>query len=129
MKSKTVNEWYREIGKRIFSIRDVNELTQEKMAEILKLSTTRQYQKLEYGESRIAIEQLAAIEKNFGVSSDYILFGKVVSDKDYEYDFFSRTESEQLFLFFEIAKKVFKVHTNDFDIRRYLDNLLKGDNK
>lgn len=129
MKSKVMNEWYREIGKRIFSIRDANGLTQEKMAEILKILSVRQYQKYEYGESRISIEHIAAIEEEFGVSSEYILFGKVISKKDYEYNFFTRTEAEQLVLFFDIAQKVFKAPTDDLKVRlkNYCD-LLKGDN-
>lgn len=131
MESKTMNEWYREIGKRIFSIRDANELTQEQMAEKLKISTTRQYQKIEYGESRITIEQIAVLEEKFEVSSEYILFGKVINDKDYEYDFFNHTEAEQLVLFFDIAKKVFKAPADDLRIRlkNYCDYLLKGDNE
>ena len=109
MKSKTVNEWYREIGKRLICIREANKLTQEQMAEKLNIPSTRRYQNIEYGESRIAIEQIARLEKEFSVSSEYILFGKVISDKDYEYDFFNRTEAEQFILFLNIVKKVFKV--------------------
>lgn len=128
MESKTMSEWYREIGKRIFSIRDVNGLTQEQMAEILKISTSRQYQKIEYGESRIAIEQIAELGERFGVTSDFILYGTVISNKDYEYDFFNHTEAEQLVLFFDIAKKVFKVPADDFTqrLKNYCDNLPKG---
>ena len=126
-----MNEWYREIGKRLFCIREANKLTQEQMAEKLNIPSTRRYQNIEYGESRIAIEQIARLEKEFRVSSEYILFGKVISDKDYEYDFFNRTEVEQLVLFFDIAKKVFKVSTEELRIRmkNYCDNLLQGDNE
>ena len=126
-----MNEWYREIGKRLFCIREANKLTQEQMAEKLNIPSTRRYQNIEYGESRIAIEQIARLEKEFRVSSEYILFGKVISDKDYEYDFFIRTEVEQLVLFFDIAKKVFKVSTEELRIRmkNYCDNLLQGDNE
>lgn len=131
MKSKTMNEWYREIGKRLFCIREANKLTQEQMAEKLNIPSTRRYQNIEYGESRIAIEQIARLEKEFRVSSEYILFGKVISDKDYEYDFFNRTEVEQFVLFLDIAKKVFKVSTEELRIRmkNYCDNLLQGDNE
>ena len=126
MESKAMNEWHRDIGKRIFSIREANQLTQEQMAEKLNILSSRRYQNIEYGKSRIAIEQIAMLEKEFGVSAEYILFGKVISNKDYEYDFFNRTEAEQFVIFLNIAKKVFKVPTEELKIRmkKYCDNLL-----
>lgn len=128
MESKTMNKWYREIGNRIISIREANNLTQERMAEKLNISS-RRYQKIEYGESRITIEDIAMFEKAFGVSSEYVLFGKVTSDKDYEYDFFNRTEAEQFIIFLDIIKKVFKVPTEELKKRmqKYSEYLQQGD--
>ena len=64
----------RQKAKRLKSIRDRHHLTQEKMAERLDISYST-YQRMESGRNNITIEHLEKLHKEFGVSSDYILFG------------------------------------------------------
>lgn len=73
----------RQKAKRLKSVRDRHHLTQEKMAERLDISYST-YQRMESGRNNITIEHLEKLHKEFGVSSDYILFGTVNDEKHYE---------------------------------------------
>ena len=73
----------RQKAKRLKSVRDRQHLTQEKMAERLDISYST-YQRMESGRNNITIEHLEKLHKEFGVSSDYILFGTVNDEKHYE---------------------------------------------
>ncbi len=80
-----------EVGKRIKEIRESNNLTQEQMAEILKVTTNavRDYEKGNYGISKDVMLQ---IRQHFHVSIDYLLFG-------------DSTDAEKLFFLLENASE------------------------
>lgn len=80
-----------EVGKRIKEIRESNNLTQEQMAEILKVTTNavRDYEKGNYGISKDVMLQL---RQQFHVSIDYLLFG-------------DSTDTEKLFFLLENASE------------------------
>lgn len=63
------------VGKRIKEIRESNNLTQEQMAEILKVTTNavRDYEKGNYGISK---DVMLLLRQHFNVSIDYLLFGE-----------------------------------------------------
>ena len=64
----------KEVGKRIKEIRESNKLTQEEMAEILKVNPNaiRAYERGAYGISK---EVMVRFRQHFHVSIDYLLFG------------------------------------------------------
>lgn len=63
-----------EVGKRIKEIRESNGLTQEQLAEILKVTpnAVRAYEKGKYGISKDVMNRF---RQNFHVTADYLLFG------------------------------------------------------
>ncbi len=88
-----------EVGKRIKEIRESNNLTQEQMAEILKVTTNavRDYEKGNYGISKDVMLQ---IRQHFHVSIDYLLFG-------------DSTDAEKLFFLLENASENESLGTSD----------------
>ena len=70
-----------EVGKRIREIRESNGLTQEQLAEILKVTpnAVRAYEKGKYGLSR---EVMKLIRQYFHVTADFLLFGSEDSDNN-----------------------------------------------
>ena len=83
MDKKMISRKDRQKAKRLKSVRDRQHLTQEKIAERLDISYST-YQRMESGRNNITIEHLEKLHKEFGVSSDYILFGTVNDEKHYE---------------------------------------------
>ena len=83
----------REIGQRIRTVRKENQLSQEKMAEIL-------YDK-------------------FNASPNYILLGKVEGKQEYVYDFVRLPADEKIKIYLEITKSAFKVQQEyDINVRK-----------
>ena len=70
-----------EVGKRIRGIREANGLTQEQMAEILKVTVNavKGYEKGEYGLSK---EVMLRFRQYFHVTADYLLFGYRENDQN-----------------------------------------------
>ncbi len=68
-----------EVGKRIREIRESNGLTQEQLAEILKVTpnAVRAYEKGKYGLSR---DVMKLIRQYFHVTADFLLFGNEDSE-------------------------------------------------
>ena len=61
-----------EIGERVKQLRQEKKLTQQHMAEILKIDQSN-YSKYELGKLEMNNEMLIKIAKFFGVTTDYIL--------------------------------------------------------
>ena len=96
-----------EVGKRIKEIRESNNLTQEQMAEILKVTTNavRDYEKGNYGISKDVMLQ---IRQHFHVSIDYLLFG-------------DSTDAEKLFFLLENASENDKMKVLAHLMRYFVD--------
>jgi transcriptional regulator with XRE-family HTH domain len=96
-----------EVGKRIKEIRESNNLTQEQMAEILKVTTNavRDYEKGNYGISK---DVMLLIRQNFNVSIDYLLFGE-------------NTDMEKLFFLLENASENDKMKVLAHLMRYFVD--------
>ena len=96
-----------EVGKRIKEIRESNNLTQEQMAEILKVTTNavRDYEKGNYGISK---DVMLLIGQNFNVSIDYLLFGE-------------NTDMEKLFFLLENASENDKMKVLAHLMRYFVD--------
>ncbi len=65
-----------EIGRRIQRLRKERELTQEQMSERLNISTVH-LAKIEAGKRGCSLDILIDITMIFGISLDYLVFGKV----------------------------------------------------
>ncbi len=65
-----------EIGRRIQRLRKERELTQEQMSERLNISTVH-LAKIEAGKRGCSLDILIDITVFFGISLDYLVFGKV----------------------------------------------------
>lgn len=85
-KSKVLNE-ERQIGKRVRAVRKINNLTQEQMAEKMGMNSTTHYQNIENGRNNIGYKHLKCLKQEFGVSSDFILFGEVKNEREYIFNF------------------------------------------
>ena len=72
------------LGKRIREERLKLNLTQEKLAEDVKLSTAYIGQ-IERGERSLTLDNLIAVANRLGVSVDYLLSDSVVPENDAEY--------------------------------------------
>lgn len=65
----------KEIGNRLRDIRCKLNLTQERFAEMLDIST-QLYKKMEIGENNISISTLKKMKNKLNFSTDYLLFGE-----------------------------------------------------
>lgn len=109
----------REIGQRIRAVRKENQLSQEKMAEILGIHSTTHYQNIEYGKSKVTTNQLQILYDKFNASPNYILLGKVEGKQEYVYDFVRLPEDEKIKIYLEITKSAFKVQQEyDINVRK-----------
>jgi transcriptional regulator with XRE-family HTH domain len=61
------------LGKRIKELRELNNLTQRELAEIMGYKTTRSVQFLEAGQRNLDHHQLVALADFFDVSLDYLV--------------------------------------------------------
>ena len=86
----------REIGQRIRAVRKENQLSQEKMAEILGIHSTTHYQNIEYGKSKVTTNQLQILYDKFNASPNYILLGKIEGKQEYVYDFVRLPADEKI---------------------------------
>lgn len=70
-----------EVGKRIRKLRETNRLTQEQLAEILKVSpnAVRDYERGKYGISK---NVMLIFKKHFCISIDCLLFGESTDQKE-----------------------------------------------
>lgn len=109
----------REIGQRIRAVRKENQLSQEKMAEILGIHSTTHYQNIEYGKSKVTTNQLQILYDKFNASPNYILLGKVEGKQEYVYDFVRLPADENIKIYLEITKSAFKVQQEyDINVRK-----------
>ena len=65
----------KEVGKRLRDIRCKLNLTQERFAEMLDIST-QLYKKMELGENNISLNTLNKMKDKLDFSADYLLFGE-----------------------------------------------------
>lgn len=88
-------------------------ITQEKMAEILDISTTH-YQNIEYGKYNIGYQHLEKISNMFQLTTDYLLFGKVKKEMNFEVFYETLLPEEKIDLFLTMLSKMCKDKTNDY---------------
>ena len=79
---------YRLIGQNIKSARKANGFTQEQIAEHLDISAIH-YGRIERGERRPSINQLAKIADNLNTSIETLLYGRILDAKNHSSVFVS----------------------------------------
>lgn len=107
----------KEIGRRIYAIRKMHKLSQEKMAAELDIGSTQHYQKIEYGTSKVTTSQILKLYDKFGATPDFIILGKVSNEKEYVYDFLTRPTEERIKIFIEITRHAFGGQQCEFEIQ------------
>lgn len=110
MSKKHIGKERRELAERIRQIRMNLDYTQEKFAEILGISLTA-YKKIESAENQITLDGLRTLNRELGVSADYLLFGtRADTEKTWE-SIQNCSEDDKLmlmlrlFMYFSQAKK------------------------
>ena len=112
-------------GNRIKAVRKKNRLTQENLAEILNVSVST-VKKLESGENNITIHELKCLRDEFGISSDFILFGDVQDNKHYEYFFESVSGDQKLNMLLKILLNLCSSDNKKY--REIIEELIKNTN-
>lgn len=114
MDKKNITRKDKQKAKRLKSVRNRNQLTQEKMAERLDVSYST-YQRMESGRNNITIAHLEKLNKEFGVSADYILFGKVADRKHYELEFECSNNETKFLTIIHLVARLCKLDRNQYE--------------
>lgn len=101
------------IGKRIRSIRMMNNLTQENLGDMLGI-TAQAIQKIESGENMITVYSLIILCEKLSVSPAYILFNKTCTERDVELSFETMEGNQKLHLLFRLLLYMSKVENEKY---------------
>ncbi len=101
------------IGKRIRSIRMMNNLTQENLGDMLGI-TAQAIQKIESGENMITVHSLMILCEKLRVSPAYILFDKTCTERDVELSFETMEGNQKLHLLFRLLLYMSKVENEKY---------------
>ena len=83
MRKQTITKLNLEIGERIKEVRIAHNLSQEKMATRIGVESVSFYQNIEKGYNNISLEVLINLCKEFDVTTDFILQGKICNSKEF----------------------------------------------
>lgn len=103
----------KEIGRRIRSVRMMNNLTQENLGDMLGI-TSQAIQKIESGENMLTTNSLMILCDRLGVSSDYILFDKINTEHDIELSFETLEGNQKLHLLLRLLLYMSKVENEKY---------------
>ena len=102
--AKTTTTSYRsEEGSRLREIRENTGLTQEEFATRVNMSLSA-YKKAERGENQISVNLLKAVNREFRVSADFILFGEEGKFETAWMDIQSCTKKDKLCLLIRLIR-------------------------
>lgn len=122
MNKKNLTEEDVQRGKRLKSVREMNDLTQENLAELFDVSLSM-VKKLERGENNITIQELKCLHDEYHVSSDFLLFGEVRDESHFEYQFESFSAEEKTLV---LLKMLFHLCGDDRKIfESYIEKTIK----
>lgn len=109
------------IGQRVQSVRMMNNLTQDNLGDLLGV-TGQAVHKLEVGENSLTVNSLKIICDKFGVSADYIMFGKADTPRDFELSFETLTGDEKVHLLMRLLVYLCKVDNEKY--RKMLEEVI-----
>lgn len=90
-----------EIGNRIREIRNCMDYTQTNMADEMGISLSA-YKKIESGTMMVTIQLLKFYKENYGISSDFILFGKLKNMRNIDRIIENMAEEEREQIYVEL---------------------------
>lgn len=111
----------KEIGRRVRSIRMMNNLTQDNLGDMLGI-TGQAIQKIEAGENMLTVNSLIIMCKKLDVTPDYILFNRPKTERDIELSFETLEGNEKLQLLFRLLLYVSKVENEKY--RNLLESII-----
>lgn len=111
----------KEIGRRVRSIRMMNNLTQDNLGDMLGI-TGQAIQKIESGENMLTVNSLIIMCKKLDVTPDYILFNRPKTERDIELSFETLEGNEKLQLLFRLLLYVSKVENEKY--RNLLESII-----
>lgn len=103
----------RDIGKRVRSVRMMNNLTQENLGDMLGI-TAQAIQKIEAGENMLTVNSLIILCEKLDVTPDYILFDKASTVRDIELSFETMEGNQKLHLLLRLLLYMSKVENEKY---------------
>lgn len=103
----------RNIGKRVRSVRMMNNLTQENLGDMLGI-TAQAIQKIEAGENMLTVNSLIILCEKLDVTPDYILFNRTYTERDIELSFETMEGNQKLHLLFRLLLYMSKVDNEKY---------------
>lgn len=91
------------MAQRLQQVRTNLGLTQQKFADILDISLSA-YKKIESGENGVSLNSLRILNKELGVSADYILFGEQPDLADVWKEIVSCSDKDKLYLMMQLFR-------------------------
>ena len=111
----------KEIGRRVRSVRMMNNLTQDNLGDMLGI-TGQAIQKIEAGENMITVNSLIIMCEKLDVTPDYILFNRANTERDVELSFETMEGNQKLQLLFRLLLYVSKVENEKY--RKLLESII-----
>lgn len=103
----------RNIGKRVRSVRMMNNLTQENLGDMLGI-TAQAIQKIEAGENMLTVNSLIILCEKLDVTPDYILFDRANTERDIELSFETMEGNQKLHLLLRLLLYMSKVDNEKY---------------
>ncbi len=103
----------RNIGKRVRSVRMMNNLTQENLGDLLGI-TAQAVQKIEAGENMLTVSSLIILCEKLNVTPDYILFDRANTERDMELSFETMEGNQKLHLLLRLLMYMSKVDNEKY---------------
>ena len=103
----------RGIGKRVRSVRMMNNLTQENLGDMLGI-TAQAIQKIEAGENMLTVNSLIILCEKLDVTPDYILFDRASTERDIELSFETMEGNQKLHLLLRLLLYMSKVDNEKY---------------
>lgn len=117
-----------EVANRLREIRMSAGFTQEQFSEIIDVSLSA-YKKIESAENQMSLDGLRRIVKEFNVSADYILFGKMENVDDTWKMIMNCSEDDKMFFLLRLINYFSEAKDGKYYVReeqaRYDGNILK----
>lgn len=102
-----MNNYKKEMGKRLKVERKKYHLTQENIAEMLDISV-KHYSEVERGITGLSVENIIKISNILNVTTDYLLKGITVTDNDSFLNFFNNLSNDDSIDLLNIIKLIQK---------------------
>lgn len=119
---------FKTIGERISFLRALFGLKQKELAKFLGI-TQSHYANIEVGKRSLSIEQVFMLQKKFGISAEWLLFGEGTMFTDLEKSFYYLLEKrlysiEEIYLIFSQIQNIYAIFHEAFTHKEIFSSLL-----